>query len=624
MAGEVVKDELLAAARAMDREDWAEARSLLRALPLGRCAPSLRLIAIALWERLLVHTRNSALPTDGWDKISAAIEKIKAAAEDVAHVWPACESIGTLEVQIGAADTAAIVAVAIWERVLEFDAAMFGLVFELFFRGGGGHCLDAWEQFLTERRDYVPSYWDFMLLTKSLSKDGHSDFAATAAVSPRSTGRGDLAPLFAVYLLQTRQAPVAEIVAAARALPAPVHRNRVADYMLEMGYMPEELPVIAAHYPELAGDSETAATDVKFLQVRVANAEGRWRDVLALTDLNDLHPRHLRAANLLRAHALARLGRTDEAVPLLDAVASDKKAGPFQRSRAAFIRVTAERVKRGLPALDELPAKTFPGLPGRPLAQSLWVGRKLRWIERLAIKSYLDNGWRFQLYVYDDPENVPDGCEVVDAAAIVPAKDVFREGLGSGPHAGSIGAFSDLFRYALLAKRGGLWTDTDVINFKKFDPDGRKFICTEINDAGVVTLNGALMAAPAGDTFVERAYARAQALLSKKEDMFFTRIGPFLLAELLVEQDVDAVELMPTGFLSAISWMSAGMLLQPYAKLMARSDIRQAANLHVYTEIWRTLGLGLERPPSPETFLGRLYAEHFREESADLREVASA
>ena len=89
--------------------------------------------------------------------------------------------------------------------------------------------------------------------------------------------------------------------------------------------------------------------------------------------------------------------------------------------------MTAELARRGLPPLQERPRKAFPATPGRPLAQSLWVGRKLRWIERLAIKSYLDNGWRFQLYAYDDPDNVPDGCEVLDAAAIIPAKDVFRE-----------------------------------------------------------------------------------------------------------------------------------------------------------------------------------------------------
>jgi hypothetical protein len=429
--------------------------------------------------------------------------------------------------------------------------------------------------------------------------------------------------LFAVYLKQTRQAPVSEIVAAARALMAPDHRSRVADYMTEMGYMPEELPIVVASFPDLVGDSDSDQAGTKLMQARLANAEGRWRDVIAFTDIARANPRYRCAADLLRAHALSRMNDTQKAVALLDDVVSDKRTAPFQRSRATFIRVTANLVERGLPPPEELQPKTFPTTPGRPLAQSLWVGPKLRWIERLAIKSYLDNGWRFQLYVYAEPDNVPEGCEILDAAAIIPAKNVFREGMGSGPHAGSIGAFSDLFRYQLLSKRGGMWTDTDVINFKRYDPDGQRFICTEISDAGLITLNGAIMAAPAGDALVARAYERACALLSSNDTMFFTRIGPYLLAEVAIEMGVEAVELMPPGFLSPVSWMNAGSLLQPFDVMTARQDIRQAINLHVYTETWRTLGLGLDRPPSPDTFLGRLYADHFVDEDS-MRKAASA
>jgi hypothetical protein len=220
------------------------------------------------------------------------------------------------------------------------------------------------------------------------------------------------------------------------------------------------------------------------------------------------------------------------------------------------------------------------------------------------------------LYAYDDPDNIPKGCEVLDATAIIPAKDVFREGQSSGLHAGSVGAFSDLFRYRLLSKRGGMWTDTDVINLKKYDPDGQRFISTEITDAGLITLNGAIMAAAAGDELVVRAYDRARALLASNEKMFFTRIGPYLLAEIALELGVGTIELMPPSFLSPISWMNTATLLQPYDTVMQRHDFRQAPNVHVYTEMWRTLGLGLDRPPSSDTFLGRLYANHFGEEDA--------
>lgn len=161
--------------------------------------------------------------------------------------------------------------------------------------------------------------------------------------------------------------------------------------------------------------------------------------------------------------------------------------------------------------------------------------------------------------------------------------------------------------------RGGLWTDTDVINFRKYDADGKRFVSTEVNDAGIITPNGAIMAAPAGDELVTRAYARARALLSSDEAMFFTRIGPVLLAEVALELGVGAVELMPLSFLGPISWINTAFLLQPFEVVMARPEFQQAVNVHVFTETWRTLGLGLDQPPSKETFLGRLYADHFGE-----------
>ena len=538
-----------------------------------------------------------------------ALQSIAAAAADHAYVWSAYQALPKLEAQFGAPVASAVVATTLWDCVLQADVAFFNAIFELFFRAGGAHCLESCEQFLAERNSYALSYWNFVLLTKSMPVRSSPDWLTDGLV--RKAGRGDLAPLFDVYLKQMRQAPVAEIVAAAVALKLPAHRAIVADYMADMGYAPDELGTVVASFGDLTNGSSHAETMLALMQARLANAEGRWDDVLKYAGLAQTNARFRHAAVLLRALALARLKKVDDATTLLNSISDSADASSFERARAAFIRVTTELVGRGSP----LPEQRQPGLRfdvvGRPLAQSLWVGPELRWIERLSIKSYLDNGWRFQLYVYDEPKGVPKGCEILDAAAIIPAKDIFMESQGSGSHAGSIGAFSDLFRYALLYKRGGMWTDTDVINFKKFEPDGQRFICTEITDAGLVTLNGAMMAAGAGDEFVGRAYDRARELLSSKEKMFFTRIGPYLLAEVALELGVDSIAMMPPGFLSPISWMNTASLLQPFDGLMARQEFQQAINVHVYTEMWRTLGLGLERPPSSETFLGRLYADHF-------------
>jgi hypothetical protein len=591
-----VKEALLSAARALDDGKPDDARTLLRAAPLTPGEHGLRPVALALWQRLLADAAGM-MSADDRRAIDPSLKAVTAAVKDASYIWNAYEAIPVLEATIGAGDTAALFATALWDRVLDGPEGLFTSVFELLFRGGNPHCLEAWRQYLDAHKDYVPIYWHWLLLTKTFAR-GHRA-AARAGALLEEARRADLLPLFDVYLQQMRQAPVADIVATALALADPAQRLRVADYMTGMGYMPDELPVVVSAFAKLAPND---AASIAFMAARLANAEGRWHDAVAQTTIAAADQRYKDSAALVQAHALARLHEKERARDILDAVSADPKAADWLHARAMFIRVTAQQIEDGVALPEEKAPPRFAVTPGRPLAQSLWVGKRLRWIGRLAIKSYLDHGWRFQLYAYDDVADVPPGCEVLSASAIIPEKEVFTEGTGSGLHAGSVGAFSDLFRYRLLYERGGMWTDTDVVNFRRFDPDGRKFVSTELSDAGLVSLNGAMMAAPARDPFVARAYERAAALL-KSDKMFFTRIGPYLLAELVAEMGSGVVELMSPGFLSPISWMNTGSLLQPYESVAARPAMRDAVNLHVYTEMWRLLGLGLDAPPNRETFI---------------------
>jgi hypothetical protein len=603
-----VKDQIVIAARAIDRGQPEETLAALRALALVDGHRPERLVAVALWRRLLPYL--AAARGAPAEAVAAAFENLVSATHNRMHVWNAYEAIPVLEAQIGADDTAAIVAAAVWDGVLRTNPAMFNLVFNLFYRAGGTRCAPALTQFLAAQPDHAPVYWQFLLLVRSMPAGLAADPERLVADLLAASGRDDLAPLFAIYLMQMRQEPVAAIVAAAQALAAPAQRRLVADYMAGMSYTPDEIETVVAALPALLPD-EIDHPLAELMRARRAIARGQWEDALAGAAACASEPQYRHSAGLLRAIALAHQQQPEQADAALDAILGAADAAPFQKARATFIRVANERLRRGLPLPENVATVALPEPVGRPLAQGLWVGPRLRWIERLSIQSYLANGWRFQLYAYDEVAGVPDGCEVLDAAAIIPRHEVFREGHGSGPHAGSLGAFSDLFRYRLLAERGGMWTDTDVINRRLFEPDGARFVSTELTDAGLVTLNGAIMAAPAGDPLVVRAYERSRELLASSDRMFFTRIGPLLLAELVLELGVDAVELMPPHFLSPISWMNTASLRQPYEIVSRRPDIRDAVNIHVYTEMWRTLGLGLDQPPSADSFLGRLYVEHF-------------
>ena len=85
-------------------------------------------------------------------------------------------------------------------------------------------------------------------------------------------------------------------------------------------------------------------------------------------------------------------------------------------------------------------------------------------MERLAVESFLRNGHSFHLYVYDDVDGVPKGAVLKDANEIIPRAEVFRNVQDK-----TYAAFSDIFRYKLLAERGGYWVDTDVVCLRPFE-----------------------------------------------------------------------------------------------------------------------------------------------------------
>jgi hypothetical protein len=95
------------------------------------------------------------------------------------------------------------------------------------------------------------------------------------------------------------------------------------------------------------------------------------------------------------------------------------------------------------------------------IVQSFWHGAPLSPYERLSIKSFLDCGHRYRLFAYRPDLIVPEGCEIADAAEILPEDRVFFYKRGAG--AGSVAAFANLFRYKLLFERGGWRVDTDVV-----------------------------------------------------------------------------------------------------------------------------------------------------------------
>ena len=56
----------------------------------------------------------------------------------------------------------------------------------------------------------------------------------------------------------------------------------------------------------------------------------------------------------------------------------------------------------------------------KEVANSLWIGEKLLPQNIISINSFLQNGFDYNLYVYDDVKNIPPEVNVLDANDILP------------------------------------------------------------------------------------------------------------------------------------------------------------------------------------------------------------
>jgi hypothetical protein len=98
------------------------------------------------------------------------------------------------------------------------------------------------------------------------------------------------------------------------------------------------------------------------------------------------------------------------------------------------------------------------------VVQMLWFGVPLGPIERLSIRSFLDNGHSLHLYTYSDLRDVPHGAVVHDGSDILQRSEFERlRKRGVRP-----AVIADLFRYKLLQQRGGWWVDADVVCLRSF------------------------------------------------------------------------------------------------------------------------------------------------------------
>ena len=232
--------------------------------------------------------------------------------------------------------------------------------------------------------------------------------------------------------------------------------------------------------------------------------------------------------------------------------------------------------------------------------QSFWFGDTVSPYEAMCLQSFLDHGHAFHLYTYSTQLKVPQGVERRDAAELFDQSKyfVYKKGLGAGSHA----AFSNLFRYKLLADRGGWWVDTDVICLSSEIPTFEEFFALETDDI----VNGAVLFFKRQDPLMLECLNEA---LRIGDNPSWGEIGPRLITRKAAESGRLA-NAKPSATCYPVHHKEALDLLRP-AQTEAMADrTSQSFFLHLWNEVLRRFHVSKTMLPPRGSLLRAIAERH--------------
>lgn len=211
----------------------------------------------------------------------------------------------------------------------------------------------------------------------------------------------------------------------------------------------------------------------------------------------------------------------------------------------------------------------------RTTFQSFWAGGPLSPYEVLCLNSFVNCGHAVDLYTFDMSLAAPVGVQIRDARELFRPDDffVYEDGFGKGSPA----AFSNMFRYKLLAQKGGWWVDTDVICLARDIPAFKEFFARE--DAGLI--NSAVLFFEAGHPLMARCFEEATRL---GRAVRWGDTGPRLFTRVLKEQARDG-DALDSSVCYPVHYSDALDVLLP----SRFESIRQRTASSLFVHLWNAM-----------------------------------
>jgi hypothetical protein len=233
------------------------------------------------------------------------------------------------------------------------------------------------------------------------------------------------------------------------------------------------------------------------------------------------------------------------------------------------------------------------GDPRPETFQSFWHGPTLSLNERLSMSSFVNAGHSYDLYSFNRELAVPAGVNLRDARELANEDEFFV--YADGPGKGSPAAFSNLFRYRLLAERGGWWVDTDVIHL------GKPLTCADLffareDDTFVAT---GVLRFPRQHPVVLRCLDEAE---KAGKLMSWGVTGPRLMTRIIAENGLfDRAAAAETAY--PIHWSRWHHVLKPSARAAVEQRLGPALFLHLWNELFRRAGVDKNIAPPRGSYL---------------------
>jgi hypothetical protein len=231
-----------------------------------------------------------------------------------------------------------------------------------------------------------------------------------------------------------------------------------------------------------------------------------------------------------------------------------------------------------------------------------WAYGPFSKLELICVNSFIRHGYGLNIWTYRGLTNAPQGAALRDARKILPESRVFT--YKNGSYAG----YSNLFRYTLLSRVGGLYIDTDVICLTPAAhlPDG-PFVVSERSregDGSKVNCNVIFSPRPEAGDIIDLAYSFTNRFPVDKLE--WSDCGPKLLTLLTRNYPSLAFPVKDADFANSIDfWRCPDALLEP-----GRQISEGAAFLHLYNQMWTWAGVD-KNAPYPKGSLMDRFAERY-------------